>query len=57
MELQVLAGPRGAGRPAQRFYTQQDQLLTIDNLSRNEFQAACEAKSERFHPENGRGLG
>jgi hypothetical protein len=40
-----------AGRPAQGFYTQPDQLLTIDNLSPNGFQVACD-----LQPENGRGL-
>jgi hypothetical protein len=44
-----MAGPRSDGRLAQGFYTQGDQLLTIDNLSLNGFRVACDKKSGCFH--------
>jgi hypothetical protein len=50
-----MAGPRSDGRLAQGFYTQGDQLLTIDNLSLNGFRLAT--KNLAVFTRNGRGLG
>jgi hypothetical protein len=47
----MLAGPRSAGRLTQGFYTEVDQLLTIDNLSLNGLEVACDEKSSHFRPE------
>jgi hypothetical protein len=49
-----MAGPRSDGRLAQGFYTQCDQLLTIDNLSLNGFRVVATKNLAVF---NGRGLG
>jgi hypothetical protein len=57
MGLPDVAKSRGAGRPAQPIYTQEDLLLTIDNRSFNGIQQPAKKICGCFHPENRDDLG
>jgi hypothetical protein len=56
LSFRILLDRTGAGGPAQFLYTQEDQLLTIDNPSFNEIQRAFEEKRGCFHRESRGGL-